>query len=192
MKMVFATGLTAALLVSTAGCDEPQRDPRLKIDEEVAAEEPAGPQAAEALAEREELSTLAGLMTQTNMGPALEGARSLTLFAPTNEAFEKVDPSTLEFLTAEENASTLRQLLGYHLLRSEMSSQELMASLEGGSDDTASMTTSNNYQLTAELTEEGEPVILDGRGTQARLVETDIPLANGTLHIVDTVLMPPE
>jgi uncharacterized surface protein with fasciclin (FAS1) repeats len=178
------------MLALVAACDNPGPDPRIQVEEEVEVE-PAGPLAIEVLAERPELSTLHGLLMDTNMGPALEGARSLTLFAPTNEAFEQVDESTLEFLTDPANASTLRQLLGYHLLRSSMTSDELMAALEGGADDTASMTTSNNFQLTASLTEEGAPVIRATPDSEAGLVETDIAVANGTVHIIDTVLMPP-
>ena len=188
----FAAAGTLALAI--AACDDPGPDPRLNLenDQDVEEEVPAGPQAVEVVGAREDLSTLASLLEQSNMGPALEGARSMTLFAPTNDAFDAVEESTLTFLTDPANGSSLRQVLGFHLLRTGMTAEELAANLDGGSDETASMTTSNNFTLNARRNEDGEIVLVDGQGNEARLVETDLPVANGTVHIIDAVLLPPQ
>lgn len=175
-----------------AACDA-EPDPRIQMEDEttVEAEVPNDPAAIDVLAEREDLSMFRDLLMQTNLGPALANARSMTLFAPNNDAFAALDEETMAALQDEANTAEVRRVLGIHLLRNSMPASDLMAQLEGGADAEAVMTTSNNYQLTAELNEDGEPVLVDGLGNQARLVETDIPAANGTVHIIDNVLLLP-
>jgi uncharacterized surface protein with fasciclin (FAS1) repeats len=185
--------LASAGLLAFAACDSPQPDPRINLEEEeVVQEEPAGPAVMEVLGSRDDLSTISQLFEQVNMAPALEGARDYTLLAPTDEAFATMEETAREFLLSEENARSLREVLGYHLLRSNMSSEALAAGVDGGAAEEAVMTTSNSYQLTASRNEDGNLVISDGRGNQAMLVATDISTANGTVHVIDQVLLPPE
>ncbi|MHB9879645.1 fasciclin domain-containing protein [Pacificimonas sp. ICDLI1SI03] len=192
-RTAFSVFLCSSAILGLAACDSPQPEPAVEVEEqEAVAAEPAGPTASEVLAGNPDLSTLNGLVEGANMGPFIDGAESFTLFAPTNEAFEKVDSSTLEYLTDPENASSLRQVLGYHLLRNDMKAADLTAAIEGGSDSEATMTTSNSFQITGKMNEEGVPVLVDADGDEAAIVESDVAAGNGTIHIIDTVLMPPQ
>lgn len=180
----------AAMTVSACDSGAPAANTEPAETQE-AVEEPAGPQIMEVLASREDMGTLTQLLQQANLGPALEGAADVTLLAPTDEAFEKVEPSTLEFLSDPANAGTLRNVLGFHLLRSTMTAEALGAAIDGGSQGEATMTTSNNYRLTARRNDDGDVVIVDENGNEAKLVATDLEAVNGIVHVVDTVLMPP-
>lgn len=195
MKFTAMTAAGLGLGLALAACDSsgPAEEAAAPAATEdvAAAEEPAGPQIVEVLAERDDLGTLRDLLTQANLGPALEGARDVTLLAPTDAAFAAVEPSTMEFLTDPANAATLRNVLGYHLLRTNMGAEALAAAIDGGAEAEALMTTSNNYELTARRNEEGEIVIIDGQGNEAKLVATDLTAVNGTVHVIDAVLMPP-
>ena len=99
MKRTFGI---AAMLVATgalAACDA-EPDPRIQMEDEttVEAEVPNDPAAIDVLAEREDLSMFRDLLMQTNLGPALANARSMTLFAPTNDAFAALDEETMAAL----------------------------------------------------------------------------------------------
>ena len=198
MRITITASLSAAALAVLTACDSGGGAPPAAETAEPDIVEPAGPTLSEALAQNADLSTLAGLIQQANMGPFIEGADSYTLLAPTNAAFEAVPESTLTFLTAPENASTLRAVLGYHLLRNRMEASALINGIEGGSDGEASMTTSNNYSLTARMGEpeaEGEaaPVMLvDANDDTATVLATDVDAGNGIIHKIDAVLMPPQ
>ena len=188
---VAAAALTLAACGDT-GVEEPaaQEGPiTIEADEDIS---PAiGPSVLGVVGERPELATLSGLIEQTNLVPAIEGTAELTLFAPNEDAFEGMEPTAREFLLDEANVRSLRDVLGYHMLRNDVSTDELRASIEGGADQEALMTTSNNFQISARMNDEGEPVIVDGRGNEAQIVES-IDTVSGTVHIVDEVLLPPQ
>ena len=198
MRITLTAALGGAALATLAACDQGGSAPPTAETGEPEIVEPVGPTLSEVLAENDDLGTFARLIEQANMGPFIEGADSYTLFAPTDAAFEAVPESTLTFLTDPENASTLRAVLGYHLLRNRMESGALINGIEGGSDGEASMTTSNNYTLAGRMGEpeaEGEaaPVVLvDANGDIATIVTTDIDTGNGIVHKIDAVLMPPQ
>lgn len=187
MKLLLA--IPAASLLALAACDSATPPPAAPVEDVI--EEPAGPTAMETLAGNADLSTLVDLINQADMGPFVDGAESYTLFAPNNAAFEKLDASTVAFLTAPENASSLKQVLGYHLLRNAMPAGDLVAAIEGGASGESVMTSSNSLKLTGKLNEDGAPVIVDANGGEASVVTADIMTDNGVVHVIDTVLMPP-
>lgn len=100
----------------------------------------------------------------------------LTVFAPTDEAFDKLPLGTVESLLRPENREKLKQILAYHVVPGRLSLRELVAAenpktLQGGRVAVA---------------------IRDGRVTidAAQVVASDVRADNGTIQVIDAVLMP--
>jgi transforming growth factor-beta-induced protein len=105
----------------------------------------------------------------------LESEGPFTVFAPTNEAFEKLDPVLLE--TALNDKELLTQILLYHVVLDD----EPASSLLGKS----SVTTAQGSDLALMPFE-------DTLKVNDVLVEAaDVPAVNGRVHIIDHVLLPP-
>eukprot|EP00094_Tigriopus_californicus_P001883 TCALIF_01814-PA protein Name:"Similar to TGFBI Transforming growth factor-beta-induced protein ig-h3 (Sus scrofa)" AED:0.12 eAED:0.12 QI:0/0.33/0/0.75/0.33/0.25/4/0/576 len=118
-----------------------------------------------------ELVTAAGLAdTLSNGGP-------FTVFAPTNEAFAKLSPETLDALGA--NPELLARVLKYHLVSGSVGSADLSDELVADSVEGTQLRF-NNYQAGTRhsfFTVNG-----------VRIVKTDVPADNGVIHVIDNVL----
>ena len=108
----------------------------------------------------------------------LTGNGQFTVFAPTDDAFaallEELD------LTAEEllgNQELLTQVLLYHVARGRRDAGQVL-----GSDRIRTLQRGFLYQ-------EGG-VLTDNRGRTSTIIATDIPAANGIIHVIDTVVLP--
>jgi len=107
----------------------------------------------------------------------------LTVFAPTNAAFEAL--LAAEDLTAEEllgNLDLLRLILGYHVVKGEVLSSDLS---NGQVIDTLIPAT-----LTVLIDDMGV-FIVPGGGEPAKVIGADVLASNGVVHIIDKVLIPP-
>jgi transforming growth factor-beta-induced protein len=123
------------------------------------------------------LTTLVTAIQAAGLGSLLEGPGPLTLFGPTNAAFEALPPGELQRLLDPLNMNELRALLEYHLVASELSSSTLLG-------------------LTSVMSIEGSDLLVDSPGgvlfvNEARVVADDVEATNGVLHEVDAVVMPP-
>lgn len=121
----------------------------------------------------EDFSTLVGLVEAAGLTETLAGEGPYTVFAPTNEAFAKLPPFVVEYLSA--NPDALTRVLTYHVLSGAVMAADvttMMApTVEGG-------------ELTVLASEDG--VTVDG----ANVTATDIAASNGVIHAIDTVLIP--
>ena len=123
------------------------------------------------------LSTLVAAVTAAGLGDTLNGEGPFTIFAPINSAFDKVDPATLEGLLADTEALT--GILTYHVIAEQLSSADLLA---GGT-----FTTVNGAELT--IAQVGETAVINGGAAAVQCA--DVPVANATVHLIDSVLLPP-
>jgi uncharacterized surface protein with fasciclin (FAS1) repeats len=126
--------------------------------------------------ETPELSTLVTAVETAGLVDALNGPGPFTVFAPTNDAFAKLDPSLLQKLLTSDVA-TLKQILLYHVAAGEVTSSQL----------------ENGQQIT---TLQGEKVLItiECNGVfinNAMVVIKDIQACNGVIHVIDAVLIPP-
>jgi transforming growth factor-beta-induced protein len=116
--------------------------------------------------------TLLGAATKAGLGDALSNPdATLTVFAPTDAAFAKLPPGTLDSLTKEQ----LTGVLTYHVVPSEVLSSDLKA---------GPVETLNGKDVTISLS--GGVKVNDANVTAADIVTT-----NGVIHVIDAVLMPP-
>ena len=124
------------------------------------------------------LTTLTQAVTAANLVDTLNSAEALTVFAPTDCAFAALDPATLDAALADPSG-LLTTVLGFHVVPGE----ELDAAALAGE---TSVTTLTGEQLAIAV--DGDTVTV---GEQAEVVVPDIQTANATVHLIDSVMLPP-
>jgi uncharacterized surface protein with fasciclin (FAS1) repeats len=121
-------------------------------------------------------TTLVSLAKRAGLADDLSAKTKLTLFAPTNAAFRKVPEATLRKLG--HNRAMLRRVLLYHVLAGDVKAEQIV-------------------RLRAVKTLAGPKVRIRVRNDtvllnrRAKVVRTDISASNGTIHVIDQVLLPP-
>ncbi|HTL27901.1 MAG TPA: fasciclin domain-containing protein, partial [Tepidisphaeraceae bacterium] len=125
----------------------------------------------------QKVTTLVTAIKAADLVDTLKGKGPFTVFAPTNEAFDKLPKGTLDDLLKPENKEKLRSILLYHV----HSGDAIMAK------DVRTMSLS---------TVQGSPLTVKTQGggvwiNNAKVIKTDVQCSNGVIHWVDTVLMPP-
>ena len=108
---------------------------------------------------------------------ALKGEGPLTVFAPTDEAFGALPAGTIKTLLLPENKDQLATVLKYHVVAGELGSSALA--------DGARLETLAGIDAVISESEAGFNI------ENARIVKTDIDAANGVIHVIDRVILPP-
>ena len=133
--------------------------------------------AATAASNNPALSTLVSAVSAANLVDTLNGPGPFTIFAPANSAFEKIPADTLNSVLADK--ATLTDILTYHVIAGEkLSSTQL--------EEMGSAKTVEGKELT--FTDDNGTLKVNG---ETSAVCIDVPTANATVHIIDSVLMPP-
>ena len=129
------------------------------------------------------LTQFAKMIQGSGLGTFLSSRGPFTLFVPTDSAFSKLPPGMLDTLLQPENQIRLEDILLFHVINGKK------------------LTAKDLLLLKNVLSCEGDPPTpLDFKtshsGTQyvmkAKIIHADIKCANGIIHEIDTVLMPPE
>jgi uncharacterized surface protein with fasciclin (FAS1) repeats len=123
-----------------------------------------------------EFTTLVSALQAAGLVDTLQGPGPFTVFAPTNAAFAKIPKATLDAILADK--ATLTKILTYHVLPAKVTASQI----------------SNGQQAT---TVEGQPITLTVSGStvkvnDATVVQADVAASNGVIHVIDTVLLPPD
>ena len=126
------------------------------------------------------LTTFVKLIEQANMVEDIERLNEATIFAPTNEAFAKMDKQKLEMLLMPDNQAQLMQLVQAHVLPSKVSSLQF--------NTTQRIELTEDSYLPVDVTLGGTNVVVGG----ATIVKNNIEASNGFIHVVDTVIQPDE
>ncbi len=133
--------------------------------------------------ETDNLSTLVAALTQANLVSTLQGDGPFTVFAPTNEAFQALLDSNPDWnsLSDIDNA-TLTNVLKFHVLGADMKAAGL----------------TDSYVTTLADGPNAKPIVLQVDVTggvrfngSAAPLTTDVSTTNGTVHIIDEVMLPP-
>jgi len=134
------------------------------------------------------LTTFVKLMRAAGLDVALAGAGPETLFAPTNDAFTRLAPGTVDTLLRPENKASLVKLLDYVVVEGRVTTADLRARVAAGGG-TATLATAEGDPLTVMLT--GDVLTLtDVNGNRSYIQTGDVPQANGLIHVVNGVLIP--
>ncbi|MFJ2225716.1 fasciclin domain-containing protein [Streptomyces anulatus] len=121
-----------------------------------------------------DLSTLVTAVKKAGLVDTLNNAQNITVFAPTNDAFAKIPKADLDKVLADKEMLT--NILTYHVVGEKLSPMQL----ESGTYDTLQKST-----LATKGSGENYTV-----NDTSKVVCGNVPTANATVYIVDTVLMP--
>ncbi|WP_367867316.1 fasciclin domain-containing protein [Pedobacter sp. WC2423] len=133
-------------------------------------------------------TTLVAAVKAAGLVETLKGAGPFTVFAPTNEAFDKLPKGTVATLVKPENKAALTKILTYHVVAGKMDSKAIAAAIKKGKGK-AELTTVEGGKLWAWM--QGKKLVLkDEKGGMSTVTIADVYQKNGVIHVVNTVLMP--
>jgi uncharacterized surface protein with fasciclin (FAS1) repeats len=131
-------------------------------------------------ASNDQFSTLVAAVKAADLVETLKGDGPFTVFAPTNAAFAKLPAGTVEDLLKPENKDKLVQVLTYHVVPGKVAAADAIQlagksarSVQGGP---------------IPIRVAGGTVMVAG----ARVTQADIMASNGVIHVIDTVILPPD
>ena len=123
-------------------------------------------------------TTLVAAVKQAGLVDALSNAGPFTVFAPTNAAFDKLPKGTVEDLMKPENKEKLQDILQYHVYVGSLRT-DLM-------QDGQTLNQVNGGNITISKSADGKVKVNNSANVIA-----SIPAANGIIHVIDAVLLPP-
>jgi len=122
------------------------------------------------------LTTLVAAVKAAGLVDTLKGTGPFTVFAPTNDAFEKLPEGTVDDLLKPENKAKLASILTYHVVSGRYTSADL--------EDGMMLKTVNGDEIKITYTDEKWMV-------NGAMVETaDIASSNGVTFVINGVLLP--
>jgi uncharacterized surface protein with fasciclin (FAS1) repeats len=120
--------------------------------------------------------TLAAALKAADLIETLKGNGPFTVFAPTDEAFEKLPKGTVDDLLKPENKEKLKAILTYHVVAGKVMAAEVVKLSEAKTVQGSAVS----------IKVEDGKVMVDN----AQVVKTDIPCSNGVIHVIDSVILP--
>lgn len=121
-------------------------------------------------------TTLVAAIKEAGLVETLSGPGPFTVFAPTNEAFDKIPKATLDNLMKPAMKADLTKILTYHVVPGTLKAADLKDGME--------LTTVQGEKL--KVTVKDGKVMING----ATVTIPDIMDSNGVTHVIDQVLMP--
>jgi transforming growth factor-beta-induced protein len=126
-------------------------------------------------------NTLVAAVKAAGLVDTLKSKGPFTVFAPTDDAFKKLPAGTLESLLKPENKKTLTSILTYHVV--------------SGDYPAARITKPKAASYGLKSVEGSSIVVNKASGVKvsgATVSKTDIKTSNGTIHVIDSVILPPK
>ncbi|HYD46029.1 MAG TPA: fasciclin domain-containing protein [Phenylobacterium sp.] len=124
-----------------------------------------------------QFNTFIKAVEATNLTEVLKKQPSLTVFAPTDAAFQALPPGELDKLMLPENRAQLQKLLTYHIVNARVDTSKIR-----GARGPVPTVAGNAVQLDGS----GEPLKVN----DATITRPDMLATNGVIHVVDKVLSP--
>ena len=133
-------------------------------------------------------TTLVAAVKAAGLVETLQGSGPFTVFAPTNKAFDKLPPGTVEELLKPQMKQKLAAVLTYHVLPGRFSIKDLWdASIKANGP--VKMKTIEGKELSFEF--KGQQLtIRDSNGNASRVTIQNVFQSNGVIHVIDGVLLP--
>ena len=122
-----------------------------------------------------QFSTLVAAVTAAGLVDTLKSAGPFTVFAPTNDAFAKIPKADLDALLADK--AKLTAVLTHHALAAKVEAKDVSTSI-------ITMLDGTDVAVTV-----GKDGVMIGA---AKIIKTDIQASNGVIHVIDTVILPPQ
>lgn len=133
-------------------------------------------------------TTLVAAVKAAGLVDTLQGTGPFTVFAPTNAAFAKLPPGTVESLVKPENKAKLTKILTCHVVAANAMSPAIAKMIK---DDKGTHPVKTVGGCTLQAKMMGDKITLtDENGNVATVTIADLKQSNGVIHVIDTVLLP--
>ena len=133
-------------------------------------------------------TTLVAAVKAAGLIETLQGKGPFTVFAPTNDAFAKLPPGTVDTLLKPENKPMLVKILTYHLVSGNYAAADLMKMVKAGGGK-AMLKTVEGEPLT--VSENGNKLFISGeKSGVAEVTIANVRQSNGVIHVVNSVVLP--
>ncbi len=136
----------------------------------------------------ENFTTLVAAVKAADLVETLSGKGPFTVFAPTNDAFNKLPEGTVETLLKPENKKMLTAVLTYHVVPGKFNASAVVEAIKANNGKFI-VATVQGGSLTASL-EDGDVVLMDEKGNTSKVIMADVAASNGVIHAIDAVVMP--
>lgn len=133
-------------------------------------------------------TTLVAAVKAADLVSTLKSAGPFTVFAPTNDAFNKLPEGTVANLLKPENKAQLAKILTYHVVSGNLDAAAVLDAIKKGNGKVV-LTTVSGGKLTASL-DMGKVKLTDESGKSAYVTATDLKGTNGVIHVIDGVVLP--
>jgi uncharacterized surface protein with fasciclin (FAS1) repeats len=133
-------------------------------------------------------TTLVAAVQAAGLVETLSGPGPFTVFAPTNDAFAALPSGTVETLLQPANRGALTKVLTYHVVSGRLAAADVLAAIQAGGGR-AEVTTVSGDTLVASL-EGGNVILTDENGGKATVVQADLFMSNGVIHVTNAVSIP--
>jgi uncharacterized surface protein with fasciclin (FAS1) repeats len=124
-------------------------------------------------------NTLVAAVQAAELVDTLKSEGPFTVFAPTDEAFAKLPPGTVENLLKPENKDQLVAVLTYHVIPGKVMAEDVIG------------------KRVEAATVQGSNVVVAGISgvyvnNNAKVIQADVEASNGVIHVIDRVILPPQ
>jgi len=143
----------------------------------------------ENIAQSKEYTTLSSVIEDAGLTETFKSKGPITVFAPTNQAFDKLPAGQLDTLLKPNHKLDLSYLLTYHAIAGRLTARDIARKINANNGE-AVFTTIAGSRLTAKIDGNRNIVLVDENGNESIISKFDIPQSNGILHIVTSVLVP--
>lgn len=167
--------LAACSDTSTAPVNAPAAPSNTGAGQSGVKDETSNPNIVQVASGSKDHSTLVAAVKAAGLVDALSNAGPFTVFAPTNDAFNKLPAGTVEGLLKPEKKDDLKNILEYHTYVGVLKT-ELM-------QDGQQFEQVNGGKIT--ITKQGDKVLVNGTP-----IVTSITTSNGVIHVIGDVLLP--
>lgn len=133
-------------------------------------------------------TTLVAAVKAADLVTTLKSDGPFTVFAPTNDAFDKLPEGTVANLLKPENKAHLAKILTYHVVSGNLDAAAVLDAIKKG-DGKVVLTTVSGGKLTASL-DMGKVKLTDEAGNSAYVTVADLKGTNGVIHVIDAVVLP--
>ena len=136
----------------------------------------------------EATSTLVAAVKAADLVDVLSSDGPFTVFAPTNDAFNKLPEGTVATLLKPENKAKLQTILKYHVVAGKFEAADVVALIKKNKGK-AKIKTVSGGTITAWM-KDGAVYIQDENGNSAKVIMADLDQTNGVIHVIDSVVLP--
>ena len=123
--------------------------------------------------------TLVAAVQAADLVDTLKGEGPFTVFAPTDEAFAKLPEGTIAELLKPENKAKLQAILTYHVVPGKVMAADVI------NIDSAKSVQGSEIAI---MVKDGNVMLNES----AMVAQADIKTSNGIIHVIDSVILPPE